>query len=118
MSNRPLIRSLEQPILLTSPSDEPPAAPRIRRVRRESGVVSRLSDDARQVLHELSRALVGQMNLKDAQRALRTSMSQEALARCSGSRRAAAALLGVDRRYVQRLADEGSPPDLDPSNDA
>lgn len=116
MNNRPLVRSLEQPILLTS-ADDPLAVPRIRRVRRDSGVVSRLSDDARHALHELSRALVGQMNLKDAQRALRTSMSQEALARCNGSRRAAADILGVDRRYVQRLADEGAP-DLEPSNDA
>jgi hypothetical protein len=31
-------------------------------------------------------------------------MIDEALARCSGSRRAAAMLLEVDRRYVQRLA--------------
>jgi DNA-binding NtrC family response regulator len=108
MSNRPLIHGLEQPIEFVSPaSEEAPTVPRLRRVRRDSGVASRLSVDARQALSALSRTLVGQMNLKDAQRALRTSMSQEALARCNGSRRAAAAVLGVDRRYVQRLADEG-----------
>lgn len=74
------------------------------RERRDSGVISRLSDEAKLALDELSRALVGQISLKEAQRALRTSMSQEALARCNGSRRAAAVMLGIDRRYVQRLA--------------
>ena len=63
-----------------------------------------MSNEAKLALDELSRALVGQMSLKEAQRALRTSMSQEALARCNGSRRAAAVMLGIDRRYVQRLA--------------
>jgi hypothetical protein len=67
----------------------------------------RISDEALKALQHLSRLLVGQMSLKDAQRALRTSMSQEALVRC-GSRRAAAAMLGIDRRYVQRLACESS----------
>jgi hypothetical protein len=67
----------------------------------------RMSNEALQVIRHLSRLLVGQMSLKDAQRALRTTMSQEALLRC-GSRRAAAAMLGVDRRYVQRLACESS----------
>jgi len=66
-------------------------------------VIPRLSDEAKLALHELSRALVGQMTLKEAQRRLRTCMSQEAIARCNGSRRAAASLLGIDRRYVQRL---------------
>jgi hypothetical protein len=83
------------------------------RERRDSSIVLRISDEARRTLHELSRLLVGHMSLKDAQRALRTSMSQEALARCNGSRRAAAALLGVDRRYVQRLASESDLASLD-----
>lgn len=94
--------------LAPSPSDSGPrAAGRLVRIRKDSGVVLRVDEAARQALTELSRVLVGQLNLKDAQRALRKSMSQEALARCNGSRRAAAALLGVDRRYVQKLADAG-----------
>jgi hypothetical protein len=112
MSNRSLVHGLERPLVLASSSDDgAPPLRRIQRVRRDSGVVSRLPDDARRALYDLSRTLVGLMNLKDAQRALRTSMSQEALARCNGSRRAAAAMLGVDRRYVQRLADEGTSSD-------
>lgn len=76
----------------------------------------RISDEAMKALQHLSRLLVGQMNLKDAQRALRTSMSQEALARC-GSRRAAAAMLGIDRRYVQRLAcDSDLCPEAEPED--
>jgi hypothetical protein len=73
------------------------------RERKQSGVIPRLSDEAKLALDELSRSLVGQMTLKDAQRVLRACMSQEAIARCNGSRRAAATLLGIDRRYVQRL---------------
>lgn len=87
------------------------------RERRDSSIVLRISDDARRTLSELSRLLVGHMSLKDAQRALRTAMSQEALARCNGSRRAAAALLGVDRRYVQRLASESDLCDLEEEPD-
>jgi len=88
------------------------------RQRHDSGIVLRISDEALRALQHLSRLLVGQMNLKDAQRALRTSMSQEALARC-GSRRAAAMMLGIDRRYVQRLAHESDLCDLDlPSDEA
>lgn len=119
MSNRSLVHGLERPLVLASSSEGgAPPVRRIARVRRDSGVVSRLPDDAQHALRELSRTLVGQMNLKDAQRALRTSMSQEALARCNGSRRAAAALLGVDRRYVQRLADEGNPCDPEEISEA
>lgn len=86
------------------------------RERQQSGIVLRISDESLCALQHLSRLLVGQMNLKDAQRALRTSMSQEALARC-GSRRAAATMLGIDRRYVQRLAHESDLCDLDLSED-
>lgn len=54
----------------------------------------------------LARKLVGRIGLKQAQVALRGMMNAEALARTGGSRRAAASLLGVDRRYVQRMIDE------------
>ena len=105
MSDEPVPSSaalkLEAPSLVADPSEH-----RIGRERRDSSIVLRISDDARRSLLELSRLLIGHMSLKDAQRALRTSMSQEALARCKGSRRAAATMLGVDRRYVQRLAHE------------
>lgn len=57
-------------------------------------------------MESLSSMLLGHVDLKGAQRALRITMSELALERCGGSRRAAAALLGVDRRYVQRLAHE------------
>lgn len=88
------------------------------RARHDSGIVLRISDEARRALQHLSRLLVGQMSLKDAQRALRTSMSQEALERC-GSRRAAATMLGIDRRYVQRLAHESDLCDSDyPADEA
>jgi DNA-binding NtrC family response regulator len=49
---------------------------------------------------------VGLRDLKQAQRVVRLSMCQEALARAGGSRRAAARLLGVDRRAVQKIAVE------------
>jgi hypothetical protein len=76
---------------------------RQRRERKDSGVIPSTSAEATLSLQELGRTLVGQMSLKEAQRVLRTCMSQEAITRCNGSRRAAAALLGIDRRYVQRL---------------
>jgi len=82
-------------------SDRPAETPR---ARRDSTVVLRINSEAQLALQELSQLLVGQMSLQDAQRALRKALSQEALDRCNGSRRAAAALLGIDRRYVQRLA--------------
>lgn len=61
-----------------------------------------LSDE----LRRLARILVGRVSLTSALRYLRAEMSSEALARTKGSRRAAAFMLGVDRRYVQRLAQE------------
>lgn len=61
------------------------------------------SRDVRLSLTSLTRSLVGRVSMKDAQRVLRHSMSQLALRRTGGSRHAAAALLGVDRRYVQKL---------------
>lgn len=76
--------------------------------------VQNVDEHGRLALAVASRLLIGQLGIKDAQRALRKYMSEEALARCNGSRRAAAALLGVDRRYVQRLASEPHPCELDP----
>jgi DNA-binding NtrC family response regulator len=86
-------------------SDRPAETP--ARVRRTSSIMLRINDEAQLALQELSQLLVGQMSLQEAQRALRKAMSQEALERCSGNRRDAAALLDIDRRYVQRLANEG-----------
>jgi DNA-binding response OmpR family regulator len=60
--------------------------------------------DAGAVYQRLARLLVGRVGMKEAQEALRGSMSSEALERTGGSRRAAASLLRVDRRYVQRMA--------------
>lgn len=60
--------------------------------------------DANAVYRRLARLLVGRVGLKEAQEMLRGCMNSEALERTRGSRRAAATLLGVDRRYVQRLA--------------
>jgi len=84
------------------------------------GVVLHVDERGKLALSELSRLLVGQLDIKDAQRALRKSMSEEALARCNGSRSSAAALLGIDRRYVQRLANEVDlrEPDTEPAVDA
>jgi transcriptional regulator with PAS, ATPase and Fis domain len=52
---------------------------------------------------DLARHFVGTIDLKEAQRILRRAMRDEALRRAAGSRRRAAKLLGVDRRYVQRM---------------
>jgi DNA-binding NtrC family response regulator len=92
-------------------SDRPTEAP--PHARRDSAIILRISSEALLALQELSQLLVGQMSLQDAQRALRKAMSQEALERCDGSRRAAAALLDIDRRYVQRLANESNLDGLD-----
>jgi DNA-binding NtrC family response regulator len=75
--------------------------------------LAELRVDAGAVYRRLARLLVGRVGLKEAQELLRGSMNTEALERTRGSRRAAATLLGVDRRYVQRLArklaEEGEP---------
>ena len=55
------------------------------------------------LVSDLARHFVGLVDLKEAQRMLRRAMRDEALRRASGSRRRAAKLLGVDRRYVQRM---------------
>jgi hypothetical protein len=58
---------------------------------------------------ELARMLVGAVGLKEAQVLLRRAMHGEALARAGGSRRGAAKILRVDRRYVQRMAGDTNP---------
>jgi ActR/RegA family two-component response regulator len=58
------------------------------------------------LLIHAARMEVGARDLKQAQRAVRLSMCDEALVRTAGSRRAAARLLGVDRRAVQKIAEE------------
>jgi DNA-binding NtrC family response regulator len=63
-------------------------------------------EDGEALCKRLARELVGQIGLKEAIYHLRGAMTCEALERSRGSRRAAARVLGVDRRYVQRLADE------------
>lgn len=108
MANSPLVHGDREVARASgrSSSDEASQPLPARCDRKDSGVGMSLTTEARSALEVLSSALVGQITLKDAQRALRASMSQEALGRCNGSRRAAAALLGVDRRYVQRLVNE------------
>ena len=59
-----------------------------------------------QLCRDMARQLVGRLGLKEAQDMLRDEMYIEALARTGGNRRRAARILGVDRRCVQRLADE------------
>lgn len=76
--------------------DKPLTAPDVM------AVLSAMGDGVAQC-RRLARNLVGRIGLKQAQAALRGMMNVEALARTGGSRRAAASLLGVDRRYVQRL---------------
>jgi hypothetical protein len=50
------------------------------------------------------RALVGRVGMKDVLHRVRELMLDEALARTGGSRKGAARLLAVDRKYVQKLA--------------
>lgn len=59
-----------------------------------------------EVFERFAKEVVGRIGLKQAQSMLRIAMHGEALRRCDGSRRAAARVLAVDRRYVQRLAKE------------
>jgi DNA replication protein DnaC len=74
-----------------------------------------MPEDGEALCKRFARELVGRLGLKEAIYHLRGTMNYEALERSRGSRRAAANLLGVDRRYVQRLADEyaESPASLD-----
>lgn len=71
---------------------------------------SQPGDDCEALCLALARELVGRVSLKQATRILRIAMGSEALTRTRGSRRAAAFLLGVDRRYVQRIARDATLP--------
>jgi DNA replication protein DnaC len=74
---------------------------------RLSALQAQLSpEDGEALCKRVARELVGRLGLKEAIYHLRGTMNFEALERSRGSRRAAANLLGVDRRYVQRLADD------------
>jgi DNA-binding NtrC family response regulator len=64
-----------------------------------------LGDDEAQC-RRLARMVVGRIGLKEALHCLRSAMLHEALARCGGSRRGAAALLQMNRRCVQRMVDD------------
>ncbi len=66
------------------------------------------------LLKHAARHEVGGRNLKQAQRVVRLTMCEEALARAGGSRRAAARMLGVDRRAVQKIARELEGPPTTP----
>jgi DNA-binding response OmpR family regulator len=66
--------------------------------------------DGEALCRRVARQLVGRIGLKEAQECLRGTMHLEALTRTGGSRRAAAHLLRVHRRYVQRLVDEHGHP--------
>jgi DNA-binding NtrC family response regulator len=61
------------------------------------------------VLAEGARFLVGRTGIRKAQADLRRLMLQQALVAASGSRRAAARLLGVTRAAVQHMLKEGTP---------
>lgn len=62
--------------------------------------------DRRSRLKGIVRCLVGRVSLKDAQQSVRSTMLDEALHACGGSRRSAARLLGVTRPAVQRMLRE------------
>jgi DNA-binding NtrC family response regulator len=61
---------------------------------------------SRNRLEHAVRAAVGTTGMKDVQRMVRFTMCAEALDRVRGSRRAAARLLGVDRRAIQKLIEQ------------
>lgn len=54
-------------------------------------------------LRRIAKLLVGSVGLREAVALLRGAMLEEALERGKGSRHAAARLLGVNRRAIQRL---------------
>ena len=63
----------------------------------------RALSDPHDQCRRLAQRLVGRTGLKRAQILLRHAMHGEALVRAKGSRRAAAKLLDVDRRYIQLM---------------
>jgi|GEM_PF-6839753 len=54
-------------------------------------------------VRRIAKMLVGAVGLREAVLLLRGAMLEEALARGNGSRHAAARLLGVNRKAIQRL---------------
>lgn len=90
-------------------------AHRVLRLAVQPAAEPSATEDGEALCKRYARELVGRLGLKEAIYHLRGTMNDEALERSRGSRRAAANLLGVDRRYVQRLADEyaqgGAPAD-------
>ena len=70
----------------------------------EDGVHSEWLELVRGALVVAARRSVGSVNVVDAQRLVRCAMFAAALERTSGNRHAAARLLGVDRRYVTKMA--------------
>ena len=69
------------------------------------GCVAELRDDL-MLYRRIAQKLVGRVGLKEVQWYMRGLMSRDALDRTGGCRTAAAAILGIDRRYVARLAQE------------
>lgn len=55
------------------------------------------------LFEQMVRGQVGRIGLKEAVIRVRELMFREALQRCDGSRKGAARMLDVDRRYVQKL---------------
>jgi len=99
-SMRPRRHTESEPVPERDPEDTQPMI-------RLSALQAVLSpEDGEALCKRVARELVGRLGLKEAIYHLRGTMNFEALERSRGSRRAAANLLGVDRRYVQRLADE------------
>ncbi|HEX2679390.1 MAG TPA: hypothetical protein VHM19_22220 [Polyangiales bacterium] len=105
------VAPLVECVVVRDPSEPAPRANSVRDLTRPLDVSAlavcvTAADETRAAMRSVTTLLVGRIGLKEAQRVLRAGMSRAALARCAGSRRAAAALLGVDRRYVQKLCAE------------
>jgi DNA-binding response OmpR family regulator len=58
--------------------------------------------EAEDRVEEMARWTVGRLGLRDALETFRTAMQKEAMLRTKGSARGTAALLDVDRHYIQR----------------
>lgn len=84
-----------------------------------AGIERILADsiDSELLCRRMARLLVGRLGLKAAISTLRGTMNTEALRRTGSSRRAAARVLEVDRRYVQRMVEEYGDPASDESDD-
>lgn len=67
------------------------------------------------LIDHVARKLVGCIGMSEAQLQVRKAMCEEAITRTNGSRRAAARLLRIDRRYVQHLVSADGPCELKPA---